>query len=255
MRVLWIKNITYTSRRLLSTSNYKKVTHCIFDMDGLLLDTEFVYKKMVTQLCAKYGHQYTNELMMKVLGGTEQRLSEILCKELNLPVTPKEFRDQLLELGDTMLAGAPFLDGAEKLICHLHKTKVPFALATSSSERSVKTKVAAHKELFSYFHHMVMGSTDSEVKYGKPHPDIFLVAAARFPDKPEPSKCLVFEDSPHGVTSGISAGMQVVMVPEKHLDKKHTTHATIVLPTLAEFRPELFGLPPYNIELDHAIHK
>lgn len=74
-------------------------------------DTEQVYKKMITQLCAQHGHKYTEELMMKVLGGTEQRLSEILCKELKLPVSPKEFRDQLLVLGDTMLAGTPLLDG------------------------------------------------------------------------------------------------------------------------------------------------
>ncbi|XP_022115451.1 probable pseudouridine-5'-phosphatase isoform X2 [Pieris rapae] len=201
---------------------------------------------MITQLCANYGHQYTDELMMKVLGGTEQRLSEILCKELRLPITPKEFRDQLLVLGDTMLANAPLMDGAERLIRHLHTSKVPFALATSSSARSVDTKIASYKELFSYFNHMVMGSTDREVKFGKPHPDIFLVAAARFPDKPDPSKCLVFEDSPHGVTAGISAGMQVVMVPDSHLNKMLTTHATIVLPTLAKFQPEIFGLPPFK---------
>lgn len=66
---------------------------------------------MITQLCAKYGHKYTDELMMKILGGTEQRLSEILCKELKLPITPTQFRDQLLELGDTMLANTPFLEG------------------------------------------------------------------------------------------------------------------------------------------------
>lgn len=66
---------------------------------------------MITQLCAKYGHEYTDELMMKVLGGTEQRLSEILCKELSLPVSPEQFRDQLLKLGDTMLANTPLLDG------------------------------------------------------------------------------------------------------------------------------------------------
>ncbi|CAB3221131.1 unnamed protein product [Arctia plantaginis] len=215
-------------------------------MDGLLLDTEQVYKKMITQLCAKYGHKYTDELMMKVLGGTEQRLSEILCKELNLPITPMEFRDQLLELGDTMLANTPLMDGAERLITHLYKTKVPFALATSSSARSVETKIAAYKDLFSHFHHMVMGSTDKDVKYGKPHPDIFLVTAARFPDKPEPSKCLVFEDSPHGVTAGVKAGMQTVMVPDPHLNKRLTTHATIVLPTLSKFQPELFGLPAFQ---------
>ncbi|XP_045507517.1 probable pseudouridine-5'-phosphatase [Colias croceus] len=247
MRIFLLKTVSDTiGRRFLSTKNVRKVTHCIFDMDGLLLDTELVYKKMITQLCAKYGHEYTDELMMKVLGGTEQRLSEILCKELKLPVTPKEFRDELLVMGDTMLANAPLLDGAERLIRHLHETKVPFALATSSSDRSVKTKIASYKELFSYFNHMVMGSTDKEVKFGKPNPDIFLVAASRFPDKPEPSKCLVFEDSPHGVTAGISAGMQVVMVPDPHLDKRLTTHATIVLPTLAKFQPEIFGLPAFK---------
>lgn len=247
MRLNLLNNVSrIIGARYYSTPNFKKVTHCIFDMDGLLLDTELVYKKMITQLCAKYGHKYTDELMMKVLGGTEQRLSEILCKELSLPITPTEFRDQLLELGDTMLANTPFLDGAERLINHLHKTKVPFALATSSSARSVETKIAAHKEIFSYFNHMVMGSTDKEVKFGKPHPDIFLVAAARFPDNPHPTKCLVFEDSPHGVTAGVKANMQTVMVPDPHLDRRLTTHATIVLPTLAKFQPELFGLPPFQ---------
>lgn len=87
----------------------------MFELDNLLLklfsDTEQVYKKMITKLCAQYGQEYTDELMMKVLGGTEQRLSEILCKELKLPISPKEFRDQLLVLGDTMLQNAPLLDG------------------------------------------------------------------------------------------------------------------------------------------------
>lgn len=80
---------------------------------------------MITRLCAQYGHEYTDELMMKVLGGTEQRLSEILCKELKLPISPKEFRDQLLVLGDTMLQNAPLLDGkyvAVQLECQ-HDTR------------------------------------------------------------------------------------------------------------------------------------
>lgn len=233
-------------KRFLSTTSFKNVTHCIFDLDGLLLDTELIYKQMLTILCRKYNHEYTNELMMKVLGGTEQRLSEIICKELKLPVTPKEFRDDLLVLGDTMLAGSPLLKGAEQLIRHLHETKVPFALATSSSARSVDTKLARYSELFALFNHKVMGSTDPEVKFGKPHPDIFLVAAARFPDKPPTEKCLVFEDSPHGVTAACKANMQSVMVPDPHLDKRYTTHATIVLPSLAHFQPELFGLPPFK---------
>lgn len=59
-------------------------------------------------------------------------------------------------------------------------------------------------------------------------------------------QCLVFEDSPHGVTAGVEAGMQTVMVPDPHLDKRLTTHATIVLPSLSKFQPELFGLPAFQ---------
>lgn len=83
--------------------------------------------------------------------------------------------------------------GAKRLIEHLHKHKVPFGLATSSSKESYELKVNKHhKELFSLFEYKTLGSSDQEVKLGKPHPDIFLVAANRFPDKPDPSKVLLY---------------------------------------------------------------
>lgn len=82
------------------------------------------------------------------------------------------------------------LAGAERLVRHLHKHGVPIAVATSSSQDSAEMKTAIHKDLFSLFHHMVMGSTDPEVKNGKPAPDIFLVCASRFPDKPKPEQVI-----------------------------------------------------------------
>jgi pseudouridine-5'-monophosphatase len=72
--------------------------------------------------------------------------------------------------------------GAEKLVRHLHNNKVPICLATSSSKESYEVKTAKHKELFKLFLHIVQGSSDDEVKHGKPAPDIFLVAAGRFSD-------------------------------------------------------------------------
>lgn len=78
--------------------------------------------------------------------------------------------------------------GAENLIKHLHKHKVPIALATSSSADSTVMKTQDHKCLFSLFHHKVTGGSDPEVKNGKPHPDIFLICASRFPDTPNPEQ-------------------------------------------------------------------
>lgn len=78
--------------------------------------------------------------------------------------------------------------GAERLVRHLHQNNIPIAVATSSGADSVKVKTKNHQEVFELFHHKVMGSSDAEVKEGKPAPDIFLVAASRFPDKPSPDQ-------------------------------------------------------------------
>lgn len=148
---------------------------------------------------------------------------------------------------------------------HLHTNAIPFALATSSSKEIAEIKMANHTEFFDLFHHKVMGSTDPDVKVGKPAPDIFLVAARRFPDKPDPanvrsnvvkasneifkiiyfSQCLVFEDAPNGVRAACLAGMQSVMVPDKMVAEELRKEATIVIDSLDDFQPELFGLPPF----------
>lgn len=127
---------------------------------------------------------------------------------------------------------------------HLHANNVPFALATSSSAEMMDLKITDHRELFDLFNHKVCG-TDKEVANGKPAPDIFLVAAKRFVKPPTTADCLVFEDSPNGVTAANSADMQVVMVPDPRLSPEKCSHATQVLQSLTDFKPEEFGLPPF----------
>lgn len=91
------------------------------------------------------------------------------------------------------ILGLHFLcvSGAERLIRHLHKHKIPIALATSSSADSYNLKTQNHQSLFSLFLHKVTGSSDPDVKRGKPNPDIFLVCASRFSDKPLPQEVIL----------------------------------------------------------------
>ncbi|XP_069861254.1 uncharacterized protein [Dipodomys merriami] len=108
---------------------------------------------------------------------------------------------------------------AEKLILHIQKHSIPFALATSSGTESYQAKTSAHRELFGAFHHVVLGD-DPEVKASKPAPDIFLACAHRFSGHLPGlhPQCLVLEDTPHGMAVAQAAGMQVVMVPSVQLD-------------------------------------
>lgn len=217
-------------------------------MDGLLLDTEVIYKQSIEQVLAKYGKEYTWELRDMVMGTVEQDTAKILINELNLPLTSEQFRAELKASQKGGLSQAQFMPGAERLICHLSKHGVPIAVATSSGSESCKWKTSQPhtQEIFSLFHHIVMGSTDEEVKNGKPAPDIFLVCASRFPDKPVAEKCLVLEDAPNGVLGARCAGMQVVMVPDEHVPEEKKKAATLVLKSLLDFKPELFGLPAFE---------
>ncbi|EDW75565.2 uncharacterized protein Dwil_GK23925, isoform C [Drosophila willistoni] len=224
----------------------RNVTHCIFDMDGLLLDTEKIYEDVTRQIAASFGRTYTVATRFRVMGTTDQRSADIAIAECKLPLTRDQFLQRYKKMCGERMHSVPLLEGAERLLRHLHAHKVPFCLATSSSADMFELKTTLHRELFDLFNHRVCGSSDAEVKNGKPAPDIFLVAAQRFKDIPKPESCLVFEDSPNGVTAGISAGMQVVMVPDERLSKERCDHATQVLASLEDFKPEQFGLPPFS---------
>ena len=113
--------------------------------------------------------------------------------------------------------------GVEKLVSHLQTNKIPFAISTGSSNEAFDQKATNLGDFFSKFEFIVKCGSDPEVKSGKPAPDAFDVARGRFKPVPPAAKCLAFEDAPNGVESALAAGMQVVMVPDKQLDRKLTT--------------------------------
>lgn len=215
-------------------------------MDGVLLDTENIHKQSVTAVASKFGKTYNLDLRYRVLGAPEFDGAKMIVNELNLPISVEEFIIMVHAFENKVLSDVGILPGVDRLVRHLNKNKIPFAIATSSTKKSFDLKTSKHKSLFSLFNHIVCGGCDPEVKNGKPAPDIFLKCASRFPDQPDPNKCLVFEDSPNGVRGAKEAGMQVVMVPDNLLPKDSCTEATLVLGSIEDFVPEAFGLPSFN---------
>ena len=225
---------------------FGKVTHCIFDLDGTIFDTEKVYYKSIDGVLRQFGKQHSMELCRKVIGRTRQDYSKIIVDYAKLPITPQEFLERMDVISHSMFLNSVLLPGARELILHLHKHGIPCAVGTSSNLASVDLKFTHHKDLEACFNHVVSGTDDPAVLKGKPAPDVFLVAAQRFNPAPDPATCLVFEDAPNGVRAGLSAGMQVVMIPDpKVVTDEQRREPTVCLNSLEDFKPELFGLPAF----------
>eukprot|EP00088_Acartia_fossae_P022475 TRINITY_DN23676_c0_g1_i1.p1 TRINITY_DN23676_c0_g1~~TRINITY_DN23676_c0_g1_i1.p1 ORF type:complete len:236 (+),score=35.16 TRINITY_DN23676_c0_g1_i1:97-804(+) len=220
----------------------RKVTHVIFDLDGTILDTETVYRKVYRKVCKKHGHQerLTKRVENQLLGLSAMQVANKLKNECQFLQTAKELRLELDEELVPMFETVRLKPGAEKLIQHLLRSGIPVALATSSRRKSAKLKMANHKFLFDGFSHMVFRD-DEGIRDGKPSPDVFLKALDDFPVNVKSENCLAFEDSENGVEAALSAGLQVVMIPEHSIPD-------LPIPTLKsldDFRPEDYGLPPY----------
>eukprot|EP00877_Chromochloris_zofingiensis_P009476 jgi/Chrzof1/4782/Cz14g26080.t1 len=220
------------------------VTHVIFDMDGLLLNTETFYTIAQQEILARHGRQFTWELKAKIMGKKALDAAQLLIVETGLQgqLSAQDFLKEREEILDRLFPTAQLMPGAEKLVRHLHACGVPMSVATSSHRRHFDIKTTAHKHFFELFVHITTGD---QVTHGKPHPEIFMVAASKFNPPAVAEQCLVFEDAPTGVTAARAAGMAVIMVPDPNLDRSHCTQANKVLDSLERFQPQEWGLKPY----------
>jgi len=232
-------------RSLLLRAVAPAATHILFDMDGLLLDTESAYTVAQQEILDRFGKKFTWDLKAKMMGRKALDAVQILIDDLGLEgeISAEDFLKDREQLLDKLFADAKLMPGVDRLVRHLHKHGVPMAVATSSHRRHFDLKTGRHRELFGLMHHIVTGD---QVSKSKPDPEIFFEAARRFDGgAPESSRVLVFEDAPNGVEAGRAASMQVCHVPDPNLALSLRGDSHGELSSLEEFRPEDWGLPGF----------
>jgi beta-phosphoglucomutase-like phosphatase (HAD superfamily) len=212
----------------------------IFDMDGLLLDTEGVYTEVTHLIASRYGRTFDWAVKQHTIGRGAQDFASYVIQALELPLSVEEFLEIRAPMLDERFPKAPAMHGAEALVRHLAENNIPIAVGTSSSIHYFKAKIEMHRAWFELFE-TVVTADDPQVGAAKPAPDIFLVAARRLGIAP--ADCLVFEDSPFGVTAAKAAGMYAVAVPDSHMPLEQYEHADLILKSLADFPLQKWGLP------------
>ncbi|MEL0629535.1 HAD family phosphatase [Psychromonas aquatilis] len=182
----------------------------IFDMDGLLLDTERVCMQAFEQACQQLSLTFVKSAYLKIIGRNAKGIEEAIMSHY-APYTEyaplrKAWMDGYWPIVENQ--AIPIKPGVVNLLEWLQAESIPIAVATSTHQKLARTKLKL-AGIDHYFEHI---SSGCEVSHGKPHPEIFLLAAQRL--NIEPEKCLAFEDSSNGVISALAANMQVYQVPD-----------------------------------------
>lgn len=204
----------------------------IFDMDGLMFDTERLYHKGWIEAAKLHGYDMTWEMYTKIVARNTRYIKEVLKKELNDEALPFEsLYAKKGELCDAMIAEEGLLkkEGLVELLEFLEEQGIPKVIATSSM-RERATHYLELSGLTGRFDGMICGS---ELEESKPNPEIFLKAAKLVGAKPE--ECLVLEDSRLGLQAAKAAHMKSVLIPDLiQPDIEMKENATYILPSLRD---------------------
>lgn len=180
----------------------------IFDMDGLLLDTERVCMRIFKEACVTLELPFYEDIYLSIIGRNPAGIEQIFRKAYG--VDYERLHDEWRKNYNAVVKhqAIPVKPGVLELLEWLKGNDIPTAVATSTVNDVAKKKLAL-AGLDQYFDCLTTGC---EVSHGKPDPEIYLLAASRL--AVDPKQCLAFEDSNNGVRSAFGAGMITYQIPD-----------------------------------------
>jgi mannitol-1-/sugar-/sorbitol-6-/2-deoxyglucose-6-phosphatase len=209
----------------------------IFDMDGVLIDSEHHWQQAERSLFAEMGIDLTDELLVQTRGLRTREMVAHWNTRFDLPHVSqgeliRRYDERMVE---TMRTGVALMDGAEDAILFFRNKGLPVALATCSTYAHIEAALERHG-LLRYFD-LVVSAADG--MQGKPHPEVYLTAASRL--GVDPSRCLAIEDSFFGVIAARASRMKVVAMPDpSEFDQPRFGAADMKIRSLREINEEAF---------------
>ncbi len=186
-----------------------RIRHAIFDMDGLLFDSERVYEQGYITLAPKYGLVPNHELFLKTVGTAYEKSKEAFLevyKDLDYDAMRDDLRKYMKHAMESALI--PLKPGVHNILSALKNNGVTISLATST-RRPLAMFMLKTGDINNYFDESVCGD---EVTMAKPDPEIFFKAMNLLGGTPEDT--VIFEDSHNGIRAANAAGIPVIMVPD-----------------------------------------
>jgi beta-phosphoglucomutase len=201
----------------------------IFDMDGVLIDSEPIHAECYIATFQEFGFSYTlDDYRLNVSAGTMNVDQVFQSLGGDMAQWPEVTKAKSLRTKDAVAQKGELRPGVLDLLCELQAQRIPTALATSAGRWTVDILM----DQFDLRHFFAECVTWTDVKATKPDPQAFLVAAERLNAKPD--ECVVIEDSPRGVTAASRAGMRCVAVPTPWTSGADLSLATIQVSSLED---------------------
>jgi HAD superfamily hydrolase (TIGR01509 family) len=209
----------------------------IFDLDGVLIDSEPLWDAARRELVERTGGRWSPNATEAMMGMSSKEWSVYLRDELGVSLDASEINNQVVErLLAHYRVHLPLIPGAVDAVTRMSR-RWPLGLASSSNRIVIDAvlSLAGIDELFE------VTVSSEEVPRGKPAPDVYLEAARRL--GLSPPSCAVAEDSPNGVRAAVAAGMTVVAIPAPYSGPPpdFLTAAAVVLDNIGELTPDIFA--------------
>ncbi|MGE9293577.1 MAG: HAD family hydrolase [Puniceicoccales bacterium] len=213
-------------------ADFKHIRGVIFDMDGLMLDTERLFRQAYQQAAMEVGVDFPDALYASMVGRRADTSQRILREGLGPDAPHEDIIEGARRHYYTLLekGGVPIRPGLLITLNYLDEVEMPRAVATSTHSGLTASKLTG-SGLIKYFTVVVSGD---QVEHGKPAPDIYLRAAELMGVEPE--HCVVLEDSAAGLEGSHRAGMMPVLIPDLlEPTAAMQEHAAHIFPSLTEF--------------------